>query len=82
MPWAIIENVIVAADAQRRGVATAMLEHLIEIAERAGCYKVQLHSGKQRTDAHLLYRRLRFAAVAEGFKRYFDNTTRLWPGPA
>lgn len=80
-PWGVIENVIVADTARRNGVATAMLQHLIDLAERAGTYKVQLHSGKQRTDAHVLYRRVGFDAVAEGFKRYFDDTKRAWSEP-
>lgn len=73
-PWAVIENVIVAAPARRHGVGTALLQHLVQIASSAGCYKVQLHSGKQRAQAHDLYKKVGFRAVAEGFKLYFDGT--------
>ena len=73
-PWAVIENVIVTASARRQGVGTALLRQLVQIASAAGCYKVQLHSGKQRPQARQLYRQLGFRAVAEGFKLYFDNT--------
>ena len=73
-PWAVIENVIVNESIRGRGVGTALLEHLIDLARVSGCYKVQLHSGKQRVDAHRLYRRVGFAPVAEGFKLYFDDT--------
>jgi GNAT superfamily N-acetyltransferase len=72
-PWAIVENVIVADDARRSGVGTALMSHLIERAQAAGCHKVQLLSGKHRTEAHELYRRMGFDAVAEGFKVYFDE---------
>lgn len=73
-PWAVIENVIVTAPARRHGVGTALLHHLVQIASSAGCYKVQLHSGKQRAQAHDLYKKVGFRPVAEGFKLYFDGT--------
>jgi ribosomal protein S18 acetylase RimI-like enzyme len=72
-PWAVIENVIVSEVFRGRGVGTCLLEHLADIAQASGCYKVQLHSGKQRVAAHRLYRKLGFVSVAEGFKLYFDN---------
>jgi ribosomal protein S18 acetylase RimI-like enzyme len=73
-PWAVIENVIVTASARRQGIGAALLQHLVQIASSAGCYKVQLHSGKQRAQAHDLYKKIGFKAVAEGFKLYFDGT--------
>ncbi len=71
-PWAIVENVIVAADARRRGVGRALMEHAIESARATGCCKLQLLSGKHRREAHAFYRTLGLDAVAEGFKIYFD----------
>ncbi len=73
-PWAVIENVIVSEKSRGQGAGTALLTHLINSAQDSGCYKVQLHSGKQRVDAHRLYRRVGFGPVAEGFKLYFDDT--------
>lgn len=73
-PWAVIENVIVSQAIRGNGAGTALIQHLIDIARASGCYKVQLHSGKQRSDAHRLYRRVGFEPVAEGFKLYFDDT--------
>ena len=70
----MVENVIVSEKIRGRGAGTALLEHLLNFARAIGCYKVQLHSGKQRVDAHRLYRRLGFRPVAEGFKLYFDDT--------
>lgn len=78
-PWAVIENVIVDEANRGRGAGAALLEHLIDIARASGCYKLQLHSGKQRLDAHRLYRRAGFLPVAEGFKLYFDDN-RPAPG--
>lgn len=71
-PWAIIENVVVGGAAQRKGVGRALVGHLIDLARAAGCCKVQLLSGKHRTEAHAFYRSLGFEPVAEGFKIYFD----------
>jgi GNAT superfamily N-acetyltransferase len=71
-PWAVVENVIVARGVRRTGVGRELMSHLIEVARAAGCYKLQLHSGKQRVEAHEFYRGLGLDAVAEGFKIYFD----------
>lgn len=73
-PWAVIENVIVMPSARGNGAGTLLLERLLAIAHARDCYKVQLHSGKHRIDAHRLYQRLGFRPVAEGFKRYYDGT--------
>lgn len=70
-PWGVIENVIVRQPDRGRGAGTALLQHLIDLARSSGCYKVQLHSGKQRLEAHRVYARVGFAPVAEGFKLYF-----------
>jgi GNAT superfamily N-acetyltransferase len=72
-PWAIVENVIVANTSRRSGVGRALMGHLLELARTAGCCKLQLMSGKHRTQAHEFYRALGLQAVAEGFKIYFDE---------
>jgi GNAT superfamily N-acetyltransferase len=71
-PWAVVENVVVAHVHRRRGVGRALMQEAMGQARRVGCYKVQLTSGKHRTEAHAFYRSLGFEAVAEGFKAYFD----------
>jgi len=73
MPWAIIENVVVAAEARRSGAGRALFGRVLEIAEEAGCYKVQLLSGKHRLQAHTFYRSVGLDALAEGFKVYLDG---------
>jgi GNAT superfamily N-acetyltransferase len=72
-PWAIVENVIVTSSARRTGVGRALMGHLIALARGAGCYKLQLVSGKHRAQAHSFYRSIGLDAVAEGFKIYFDE---------
>src|SRR6266702_740632 len=60
-------DVIVSDRARGRGIGTALMDHASELARQAGCYKIQLLSGKQRADAHRFYRRLGFHPAAEGF---------------
>jgi GNAT superfamily N-acetyltransferase len=69
-PWALVENVVVAEGARRRGVGRALMLRAIELAREAGCYKVNLISGDERLGAHDFYRRLGFEAIGQGFKAY------------
>ena len=69
-PWAIVEHVVVAPHARRRGIGGALLTDAVARAEVAGCYKVQLLSRKERSDAHRFYQAVGFEPTAEGFRRY------------
>jgi len=69
-PWALVENVVVAESARRRGVGRALMARAIELAREARCYKVNLISGNERTGAHDFYRSLGFEAIGQGFKTY------------
>jgi GNAT superfamily N-acetyltransferase len=71
-PWAIVENVIVAASARRTGIGSRLFEELRRRAIAAGCYKLQLLSRKQRAEAHAFYASVGFEPVAEGFRCYLD----------
>ncbi len=82
-PWALVENVVVAEHARGHGAGRALMLRAIELARQAGCYKVNLISGNERTGAHAFYRSLGFQATGQGFKAYlFDETpgTRGSPG--
>lgn len=74
-PTAFIEAVVVRTPWRRQGIATSMLEHLLEDARAAGCNKVQLLSHKRHAadGAHELYEKLGFEAEAEGFRRYLTR---------
>lgn len=71
-PTAFIEAVVVRTPWRRQGIATLMLQYLLEDARAAGCSKVQLLSHKRHAadGAHELYETLGFEAEAEGFRRY------------
>lgn len=67
-PWAIIENVIVAADFRGRGLGRTLLTHGVRAARAAGCYKVMLTSNFVREQAHALYDTLGFQRHAWGYR--------------
>jgi GNAT superfamily N-acetyltransferase len=71
-PWAIVENVVVDEPARRSGIGARLMAEVERRARLAGCYKLQLLSRKQRTEAHAFYESAGFTAVAEGFRRYLD----------
>ena len=73
-PTLFIESMHVLKPHRRRGVATRMLERIVDDAGDAGCHKVQLLSHKRHaTDgAHDLYRSVGFMPEAEGFRLYLD----------
>jgi GNAT superfamily N-acetyltransferase len=69
-PWAIVENVVVAGEARRTGIGRLLMDDIVRLCEKFGCYKIQLLSGKHRHEAHGFYRRLGFEQQANGFRRY------------
>ena len=71
-PTVFIEAVVVVPQHRRTGVATAVLERILDDSRAAGCNKVQLLSHKRHAvdGAHALYVAAGFTAEAEGFRRY------------
>ncbi|MCH8814406.1 MAG: GNAT family N-acetyltransferase [Chloroflexi bacterium] len=67
-PWAEVENMIVDDAARGRGHGEALIREAIEIARRAGCYKLTLTSNNKRTDAHRFYERVGFKQTHRGFR--------------
>jgi GNAT superfamily N-acetyltransferase len=78
-PWALVENVVVATSARRHGVGRALMERALDLARSAGCYKVNLISGNERSGAHDFYRSLGFEHVGQGFKVYLDQIPERQP---
>lgn len=71
---AVIEDVVVRADRQGRGVGREMMRVAAERARSAGCYKMSLSSGLARDAVHRFYEAL-------GFERH-GVSFRLALGPA
>jgi GNAT superfamily N-acetyltransferase len=64
-PYAIIENVGTLSTHRRRGLGSLVLRAIIAHCWEAGCYKVMLASGVQRSGAHAFYGALGFDARAK-----------------
>lgn len=64
-PYAIIENVGTLATHRRRGLGSVVLRAIIAQCWEAGCYKIMLASGMQRSGAHAFYAALGFDAHAK-----------------
>jgi len=59
-PSAIIEDVAVDPEWQRRGVGRQMLRYAFRICDTKGCYKAMLSSNLKRERAHAFYESLDF----------------------
>ncbi len=63
-----LEGVRVAAPLRGRRLGEAMVQWAIAEARRRGCFRLQLTSNKQRTDALRFYRRVGFVESHAGMK--------------
>ncbi|HMI93947.1 MAG TPA: GNAT family N-acetyltransferase [Polyangiales bacterium] len=64
-PYAVIENVITAADYRRKGLGREVLEALIVRCWQRDCYKIMLMSGSVRGEAHSFYEAIGFDRLAK-----------------
>lgn len=64
-PYAVIENVGTLASHRRRGFAALAMRTIIDHCWEAGCYKVMLASGIERSGAHAFYEGLGFDGHAK-----------------
>ncbi len=64
-----LESVHVRSDWRSRGVGAKLLAAAEAIARREGCYRVQLTSRHERTDAHRFYEANGFLPTSEGYKK-------------
>jgi GNAT superfamily N-acetyltransferase len=65
-----VEAAAVVVRPAARGIGRALMRGALDIADSAGCYKVQLLSNDGRSDAHAFYASLGFRPSATGFRRY------------
>ena len=75
LPWAIMENLVVAENWRGHGIAKKLVQHLVVTAKSSGCYKIGLSSDRRRTAAHQLYRSLGFDQYGLGFRTYISKQT-------
>ena len=72
-PYATVENVIVDESERGSGRGRLLIEHAIDEAKRAGCYKMALTSHKSRADAHRFYESLGFQSTHEAYRLEFPD---------
>ena len=70
-PSALVEGLVVAAGARRRGVGRALVAAAEDWARRGGARTMRLRSGAPREDAHAFYRALGYEVgkPALGFEK-------------
>ena len=72
-----VESMHVHPDFRGRGIGEQLLDAASTAAQQAGCYRVQLTSNLQRTDAHRFYERHGFVPSHLGFKRILEKTDHI-----
>lgn len=66
--WAEIENMIVDESVRGQRIGEALVNHAVDLARDAGCYKLTLTSNLGRTDAHRFYERIGFLTTHRAFR--------------
>jgi GNAT superfamily N-acetyltransferase len=66
-PFAIVENVVVDADARSSGIGQHLMAAAGALARRSGCYKLALTSNIARPRAHKFYERLGWTRTHFGY---------------
>jgi GNAT superfamily N-acetyltransferase len=70
-PYGLIENVITRADYCNQGFGTAVLQHALQVAWDAHCYKVMLLTGSQKEETLRFYEGAGFQqGIKTGFIAY------------
>ena len=64
-----VESVHVHPDWRGHGIGSTLMRHAIDKASQLGCYRIQLTSNNNRSDAHRFYGALGFEPSHTGFKR-------------
>lgn len=66
--YALIENVVTLASARRQGLGRLVIQHAINAAWAANCYKVMLLTGRADSGAHDFYTQCGFKQDKTGFQ--------------
>ena len=71
LPYGLIENVVTHPDHRKKGYATAVLRHALQVAWGHGCYKVMLLTGSKQEETLRFYENAGFKrGVKTGFIAY------------
>lgn len=70
-PYGLVENVVTHRDFRNLGYGTALLGHALDVAWKAGCYKVMLLTGRTDPAVFRLYEKAGFQrGIKEGLIAY------------
>jgi len=69
-----IESMHVHPDRRSQGIGALLLDEAARRAQEAGCYRLQLTSNRERSDAHRFYETNGFTFSHKGFKRTIAST--------
>jgi GNAT superfamily N-acetyltransferase len=64
-----VENVVVAESHRRQGIGRLLMDAATQLAESAGCYKIQLLAADE-PEVHTFYHACGYRPLAQGFRRY------------
>ncbi|MGI5897238.1 MAG: GNAT family N-acetyltransferase [Oscillospiraceae bacterium] len=62
-PYALVENVVTAAEYRGNGYATKLMEAAAELARQTDCYKIMLFTGSKNPATLDFYRRVGYNSV-------------------
>jgi len=65
-----LENVVVDSNHRGHGVGSKLVQHALDVARKAGAYKLHLISDVATSDAYPFYEGLEFVHTGRGYKRY------------
>lgn len=68
-----VEDVVVYPEARRRGVARALIIHIIGEARQAGLSRIELNALADNSAAHRLYRGLGFSTDSVAYELHFTG---------
>ena len=70
-PFAVVENIVVDAEARGQGIGAALLSEVDRFCLAADCSKIMLLSAAERGDAHRFFERAGYAGDRKrGFVKY------------
>jgi GNAT superfamily N-acetyltransferase len=72
-----LEDLFVAREARRRGIATALVQRVLERARKRGCCRVELDTNEDNHGAIALYESLGFSVTSKGSSRSLFLGVRL-----
>ena len=70
---AVVEDVVVVAAHQGRGIGRQMMRFALERCREAGCYKMALSSNRRRAAAHRFYESLGFVRHGYSFSMEMEG---------